>query len=116
MRLILTGLLVAGLACAAAAQSEPMAAAPKKKILFGIQTGQQVIVAKRDGSLVKSRVQQVKVFDGLTGAQSLMLFEPINMIAVNAAGKTMKSVRKDVKARRANSIPSASGGSILPNI
>src|SRR3954471_15490429 len=29
-----------------------------------IKTGQQVIVAKRDGSLVKSRVQQVKVFDG----------------------------------------------------
>src|SRR5438552_719997 len=29
-----------------------------------IKTGQQVIVAKRDGSQVKSRVQQVKVFDG----------------------------------------------------
>src|SRR5213594_3140983 len=28
-----------------------------------VKTGQQVIVAKRDGSLVKSRVQQVKVFD-----------------------------------------------------
>src|SRR5205823_11066672 len=29
-----------------------------------IKTGQQVIVAKRDGTQVKSRVQQVKVFDG----------------------------------------------------
>src|SRR3954466_1362584 len=29
-----------------------------------VKTGQQVVVAKRDGSQVKSRVQQVKVFDG----------------------------------------------------
>jgi len=29
-----------------------------------IKTGQQVVVAKRDGSLVKSKVQQVQVFDG----------------------------------------------------
>src|SRR5947208_84898 len=29
-----------------------------------INTGQQIIIAKRDGSQVKSRVQQVKAFDG----------------------------------------------------
>src|SRR3954468_17866708 len=29
-----------------------------------VKTGQQIVVAKRDGSHVKSRVQQVKVFDG----------------------------------------------------
>ncbi len=29
-----------------------------------VKTGQQIIVAKRDGSQVKSKVQQVKVFDG----------------------------------------------------
>src|SRR3954469_22053557 len=29
-----------------------------------IKTGQQVIIAKRDGTQVKSKVQQVKVFDG----------------------------------------------------
>ncbi len=30
----------------------------------GIKTGQQVIIAKRDGTQVKSKVQQVQVFDG----------------------------------------------------
>src|SRR5205814_5055531 len=46
-----------------------------------IKTGQQVIIAKRDGSQVKSRVQQVKVFDGF-GQKNIERSEAGDIVAL----------------------------------
>src|SRR5438874_11535589 len=46
-----------------------------------IKTGQQVVVAKRDGSMVKSRVQQVKVFDGF-GQKNADISEAGDIVAL----------------------------------
>src|SRR4030095_9463518 len=46
-----------------------------------IKTGQQVLVAQRDGTQVKARVQQVKVFDGF-GQKNADISEAGDIVAL----------------------------------